>query len=117
MKDKSLTIRLSQAELAIVNQAASSKNISPSTFARSLLITAIKNDLKITPSPEERTSLTPEFDKLDPRVKFALLKPIEMIVHCLRAENANESEIEDALVFAVASNESEIKNRLLSLKS
>lgn len=112
MKDKRITIRLSESENAALERAATAKFIPPSTFARSLLITAINNDLNIM-LPEH--SLTPELDKLDPKVIFAFLRPLEIAVSAMRLGNVPQYEIEKALLFGVASEESELIHEFKSV--
>ena len=107
MNDKRITIRLSESLNMALEKKAASKNIPSSTFARSLLVTALENDLEIIPMP----SLTPELDKLDPKVRFTLLRPLEILIAALRANKVDEAEIEKMVLFSVASEENEfIKN-------
>ncbi len=95
-KTKTLTVRLSDAEHALIEAAAKEKLISPSTLLRSLAITAINN--KYHAQPE---SPSPNFDKLSFPVRRKLLSFFERVAIELFRLNQPIEVIETTLLLGI----------------
>lgn len=87
-----LNIRLSLADYDLIQSAAEEKLIPPSTLVRSLVITAINNNLEISLSP------SPNLDKLSFDARKKLLSWMDLGVKQLLEQNFSIPQIEQALL-------------------